>query len=50
MTVCVDTDTLIQLPGRQAVHQAILNALLTDKLTLALSNEILLERPDAPFC
>src|SRR5919108_1497088 len=43
MTVCVDTNTLIQLFGRQAAHHAILNALLSGQLTIALSNEILFE-------
>jgi uncharacterized protein len=43
MTVCVDTNTLIQLFGKQARHSAILEALLTGQLTLAVSNEILFE-------
>ena len=43
MTVCVDTNTLIQLFGRQAAHGALLNALLTGQLALAVSNEILFE-------
>ena len=43
MTVCIDTNALVQLFGRQAAHPAILNALLAGQLTLALSNEILFE-------
>lgn len=43
MRVCIDTNTLVQLFGRQAAHPAILNALLAGQLTLALSNEILFE-------
>ncbi len=43
MTVCVDTNVLVQLFGRQAPYLPILNALLSGELTLAVSNEILFE-------
>ena len=43
MTVCIDTNVLLQMFGRNARCLAILNALLAGKLALAFSNEILLE-------
>jgi putative PIN family toxin of toxin-antitoxin system len=43
MIVCVDTGVLVQIFGRNARHPAILQALLTGKLSLAISNEILFE-------
>ena len=43
MTVCIDTNVLVQLFGQRQVGRPIRMALLDAALTLAVSNEILLE-------
>src|SRR2546423_14581505 len=43
MTVCIATNVLVQIFGRNSRYLAILNALLAGALGLAISNEILLE-------
>jgi putative PIN family toxin of toxin-antitoxin system len=43
MTVCLDTNVLLQIFGRNQPCHAILRALLDGRLTLAVSTEILLE-------
>ncbi len=43
MTVCLDTNVFLQIFGRKQPYYPILRALLDGWLTLALSNEILLE-------
>jgi putative PIN family toxin of toxin-antitoxin system len=43
MTVCLDTNVLLQIFGRKQPYHQILRALLEGRLTLAVSNEILLE-------
>jgi predicted nucleic acid-binding protein len=43
MTVCLDTNVLLQIFGRHQPCHAILRALLDGRLTLAVSTEILLE-------
>jgi len=43
MTVCLDTNDFLQIFGRKLPYHQILRALLDGRLTLAVSNEILLE-------
>ena len=43
MTVCLDTNVFLQIFGRKQPFHQILRALLDGRLTLAVSNEILLE-------
>ncbi len=43
MTVCLDTNVFLQIFGRKQPFHQILCALLDGRLTLAVSNEILLE-------
>lgn len=43
MTVCVDTNALVQLFGTRQPHREILEALLQGRLRLAVSTAILLE-------
>jgi putative PIN family toxin of toxin-antitoxin system len=43
MTVCLDTNVFLQIFGRRQPYHPILRALLEGRLTLAVSNEILLE-------
>lgn len=43
MTVCLDTNVSLQIFGRKQPYHQILRALLEGRLTLAVSNEILLE-------
>ena len=43
MTVCLDTNIFLQIFGRKQPYHQILRALLEGRLTLAVSNEILLE-------
>jgi putative PIN family toxin of toxin-antitoxin system len=43
MTVCIDTGVLVQIFGHRARHDALLHALLSGRLSLAVSNEILFE-------
>ena len=43
MTVCLDTNVFLQIFGRKQPYHRILRALLEGRLTLAASNEILLE-------
>ncbi len=43
MTVCLDTNVFLQIFGRSQPYHHILRALLDGRLTLAVSNEILLE-------
>ena len=43
MTVCLDTNVFLQIFGRKQPYHQILRALLEGRLTLAVSNEILLE-------
>ena len=43
MTVCLDTNVFLQIFGRRQPYYPILRALLDGRLTLAVSNEILLE-------
>ena len=43
MTVCLDTSVFLQIFGRKQPYHKILRALLEGRLTLAVSNEILLE-------
>ena len=43
MTVCLDTNVFLQIFGRKQPYHQILRALLDGRLTLAVSNEILLE-------
>ena len=43
MTVCLDTNVFLQIFGRKQPHHQILRSLLEGRLTLAVSNEILLE-------
>ncbi len=43
MTVCLDTNVLLRIFGKQQPFQPILRALLEGRLTLAVSTEILLE-------
>ena len=43
MTVCLDTNVFLQIFGRRQPYHQILRALLDGRLTLAVSNEILLE-------
>jgi len=43
MTVCLDTNVFLQIFGRKQPYHQILRALLDGRLTLAISNEILLE-------
>jgi uncharacterized protein len=43
MRVCIDTNVLVQLFGRNQVGRSIRDALLTGRIELAISNEILFE-------
>ncbi len=43
MTVCLDTNVFLQIFGRKQPYHQILRALLDGRMTLAVSNEILLE-------
>jgi uncharacterized protein len=43
VTVCLDTNVFLQIFGRRQPYPAIVQALLAGRLTLAVSNEILLE-------
>jgi putative PIN family toxin of toxin-antitoxin system len=43
MTVCLDTNVLLQIFGRHQPFYPILRALLDGRITLAVSNEILFE-------
>lgn len=43
MTVCLDTNVFLQIFGRKQPYHQILRGLLEGRLTLAVSNEILLE-------
>ena len=43
MTVCLDTNVFLQIFGRKQPFYPIVRALLDGRLTLAVSNEILLE-------
>jgi putative PIN family toxin of toxin-antitoxin system len=43
MMVCLDTNVFLQIFGRKQPYYPILRALLDGRLTLAVSNEILLE-------
>jgi uncharacterized protein len=43
MTVCLDTNVFLQIFGRSQPYHQILRAVLDGQLTLAVSNEILLE-------
>lgn len=43
MTVCIDTNVLVQLFGQRQVGRPLRIALLNGDITVALSNEILLE-------
>jgi putative PIN family toxin of toxin-antitoxin system len=43
MTVCLDTGVFLQIFGRKQPFHPILRALLDDRITLAVSTEILLE-------
>ncbi len=43
MTVCLDTNVFLQIFGRKQPYYPIIRALLDGRLTLAVSNEILLE-------
>lgn len=43
MTVCLDTNVFLQIFGRRQPYHQILRALLDGRLTLAVSNEVLLE-------
>lgn len=43
MTVCLDTNVFLQIFGRRQPYHQILRALLDGRLTLAVSNDILLE-------
>ena len=43
MTVCLDTNVFLQIFGRKQPYHQILRSLLDGRLTLAVSNEILLE-------
>jgi putative PIN family toxin of toxin-antitoxin system len=43
MTVCLDSNAFLQIFGRNQPYHQILRALLSGQLTLAISNEILLE-------
>ena len=43
MRVCIDTNALVQLFGRNAAGRPIRDALLTGRIELAVSNEILME-------
>ena len=43
MRVCIDTNALVQLFGRNEVGRPIRDALLAGRIELAVSNEILLE-------
>ena len=43
MTVCLDTNVFLQIFGRRQPYHPILRALMEGRLTLAVSNEILLE-------
>lgn len=43
MRVCIDTNTLLQLFGRNQAGRPIRDALLAGRVELAISNEILLE-------
>lgn len=43
MTVCLDTNVFLQIFGRRQPYHQILRALLDGRITLAVSNEILLE-------
>lgn len=43
MTVCLDTNVFLQIFGRNQPYHQILRAPLDGRLTLAVSNEILLE-------
>jgi putative PIN family toxin of toxin-antitoxin system len=43
MTVCLDTNVFLQIFGRKQPFYPILRALLDGRVTLAVSNEILLE-------
>ena len=43
MTVCLDTNVFLQIFGRKQPYHQILRAVLEGQLTLAVSNEILLE-------
>jgi putative PIN family toxin of toxin-antitoxin system len=47
MRVCLDTNVLVQLFGRNAVARPIRDALLTGQIEWAVSNEILLEYEEA---
>lgn len=46
MTVCLDTNVFLQIFGRKQPYHQILRALLDGRLTLAVSNEILLEHQE----
>jgi len=41
MRVCIDTNVLVQLFGRNQIGRSIRDALLTGRIELAISNEIL---------
>ncbi|MGB8354491.1 MAG: putative toxin-antitoxin system toxin component, PIN family [Chthoniobacteraceae bacterium] len=43
MIICLDTNVLVQIFGKQQPFQPILHALMGGRLTLAVSTEILLE-------
>jgi predicted nucleic acid-binding protein len=43
MTVCLDTNVFLEIFGRSQPYHQILRALLDGRLTLAVSNEVLLE-------
>jgi len=47
MRVCIDTNVLVQLFGRNQAGRPIRDALLTGQIDLAISNEILLEYEEA---
>ena len=47
MRVCIDTNVLVQLFGRGQAARPIRNALLSGRIELALSTEILLEYQEA---
>jgi predicted nucleic acid-binding protein len=43
MRVCIDTNVLVRLFGRNEAHRPIRNALLSGRIELAISNDILFE-------
>ena len=47
MRVCIDTNALVQLFGRNVAGRPIRDALLTGRIELAVSNEILMEYEEA---